>query len=241
MHAGSHWLAGIGRGARPPGGALFHPTLEDACCGVTPLFRGAPGGPLRRLVAPTVSVGALLAGLCAGAAPARATDATWAGSGTEWTTGTNWSSTPTVPDNTATFTNNGAPQSVTISANASINTIQFTAAAPAYAFTVTDLNITGTGIVNSSTLPPSFTTSNPGILRFFNSSTAGNATITNNGTLVFFNTSTAGNATVTTTTSCSSLTPARPATPPSPTLPPMSCNSWTPARPAAPTSPTTAA
>ena len=43
----------------------------------------------------------------------------------EWTTGTNWSSTPspTVPDDTASFANNGAPTSVTISNNAAINTI----------------------------------------------------------------------------------------------------------------------
>ena len=40
------------------------------------------------------------------------------------------------PTNTATFTNNGAPTAVNISANASIATMEFTAAAPAYSFTV---------------------------------------------------------------------------------------------------------
>ena len=61
---------------------------------------------------------------------------------------------PTVPDNIATFTNNpGAPTSVTIANDASINTIQFDAAAPAYSFTINNgvtFNINGTGIANSS-------------------------------------------------------------------------------------------
>ena len=41
-----------------------------------------------------------------------------------------------MPDNLATFTNNAAPTSVTISNSTSINTIAFDAAAPAYSFTV---------------------------------------------------------------------------------------------------------
>ncbi len=65
-----------------------------------------------------------------------AQDATWTGPGNEWTTGSNW--TPATPTNTATFTNNGAPTAVNISANASIATMEFTAAAPAYSFTVTN-------------------------------------------------------------------------------------------------------
>ena len=74
---------------------------------------------------------------------AQPVDGTWLGGGApvsnEWTQGNNWNSTPTpntVPDNTATFTNNGAPTLVTISNDALINTIEFTAAAPAYSFTV---------------------------------------------------------------------------------------------------------
>src|SRR5262245_58998586 len=57
---------------------------------------------------------AALAVLAPGAVHAQV-DGTWQGPGAEWTDGTNWSSTPDVPDNTATFTNNGAPNSVTIS------------------------------------------------------------------------------------------------------------------------------
>jgi autotransporter-associated beta strand protein/T5SS/PEP-CTERM-associated repeat protein len=98
---------------------------------------------------------------------AHAVDGTWTGPGAEWTTGTNWSSAPTVPDNTATFTNNVAPTSVTISNDASINAIQFDAAAPAYSFTINSgvtFNINGTGIANSSSFTPSFT--NNGTLTF---------------------------------------------------------------------------
>jgi fibronectin-binding autotransporter adhesin len=91
---------------------------------------------------------------------AHAVDGTWTGPGAEWTTGTNWSSSPIVPDNIATFTNNpGAPTSVTIGNDASINTIQFTAAAPAYSFTINNgvtFNINGIGINNSSASTPSF-------------------------------------------------------------------------------------
>jgi hypothetical protein len=59
---------------------------------------------MRAYLLATTAAAALLA-----ATSAHATDGTWQGPGAEWTAGTNWSSTPTVPDNTATFTNNGAP------------------------------------------------------------------------------------------------------------------------------------
>jgi hypothetical protein len=94
------------------------------------------------------------------------TDGTWIGGGApvsnEWFQGNNWSSTPTtntVPDNTATFTNNGAPTSVTISTSTSINTIDFSAAVSAYSFTVQNgatFAING-GIINNPGLEPAFT------------------------------------------------------------------------------------
>jgi hypothetical protein len=94
-------------------------------------------------VRPAVTRAALLGGAWLGALAAlspraaHAVDATWTaplpGPG-EWTTGTNWTG-GTVPDNTATFTT-GTATTVTISNNAAINTIEFAAAAPAYAFTV---------------------------------------------------------------------------------------------------------
>src|SRR5262249_33007408 len=97
---------------------------------------------------------------------AYATDGTWIGGGApvsnEWFQGNNWNSTPTpdtVPDITATFTNNGAPTQVTISTSTSINTIEFAPGAPAYSFTVQNgatFTITG-GIINSSSFAPGFT------------------------------------------------------------------------------------
>src|SRR5215510_2451786 len=51
---------------------------------------------------------AALATLAPGAVYAQV-DGTWTGPGTEWTEGTNWSSSPDAPENAATFTNNSAP------------------------------------------------------------------------------------------------------------------------------------
>jgi outer membrane autotransporter protein len=158
--------------------------------------------------APTLPRAALLAGVSLLAlvalAPsaARAVDGTWTGPAAEWTDGTNWTSNPDVPDNTATFTNNGAPTSVTISNDASINTIEFTAGAPAFDFTTSGtgitFNVNGTGIVNNSAFAPTFT--NNDTFSFNNASSAGNAVILNNNgaVLSFNNNSTAGNAIITT-------------------------------------------
>src|SRR4051794_39688835 len=69
---------------------------------------------------------ALLGSVCIGAlallgpGTAHAVDGNWQGPGAEWTIGTNWSSSPIVPDGTATFGNSG-PTSVTISSTTSIN------------------------------------------------------------------------------------------------------------------------
>src|SRR5262245_23395963 len=132
---------------------------------------------------------------------AHAVDGAWTGPGAEWTDGTNWSSTPDVPDNAATFTDNGAPTSATLSDDASINTIQFTAGAPAFNFVTSGTGITfdinGAGIVNNS-FAPSFT--NNDNLNFNTASSAGNAVIVNNsgGVLSFNNNSTAANAIITT-------------------------------------------
>jgi hypothetical protein len=109
-------------------------------------------------------------------------DGTWAGPGAEWTTGSNWSSNPTVLP--------------------SIATIEFTVAAPSYSFTLqpfSRLLIAGAGIVNNSSNAPTFLL--PGITTelVFNSGTAGNAIITNSGfqgLTIFNNSSTAGNATI---------------------------------------------
>jgi outer membrane autotransporter protein len=107
---------------------------------------------------------AALALLAPGAVYAQV-DGTWQGPGAEWTDGTNWSSNPDVPDNTATFDNNGAPTSVTISNDAEIATMQFTAAAPAYSFTISSA-FTIAGIDNSSAFAPSFILNSGGVLSF---------------------------------------------------------------------------
>ena len=110
-------------------------------------FRGRPAALL-----------AALLWMALGAGTADAQDGTWQGPGNQWTTGANWSSTPTVPTGVATFTNNGAPTSVAISGTASINTLNFTAAAPAYSFAIGNgatFTITG-GTTNASASFPSF-------------------------------------------------------------------------------------
>jgi autotransporter-associated beta strand protein/T5SS/PEP-CTERM-associated repeat protein len=134
---------------------------------------------------------------------AHAVDGTWTApppNPKEWTLGTNWSSSPNPPDNIATFTNNGAATSVTISSSTSIGTIRFTSGAPIYSFTVNLalFEINGAGIVNNSASAPSFT--NNGAITFANASSAGNSSITTNSgfLLSFTDASTAGSAIITT-------------------------------------------
>jgi autotransporter-associated beta strand protein/T5SS/PEP-CTERM-associated repeat protein len=186
------WRSQATRAAAPavPGAGIHHSVIPIALRPARPGLRAA-----------------LLASVCVGAlavVPATAqVSGTWTGGGApvtnEWTQGNNWSSNPNVPDTTATFTNNGAPTSVTISNTTSIGTIQFTSIAPAYSFTVNLalFEINGSGIVNSSASAPSFT--NNGAITFTNSSSAGNSAITSNSlfTLSFTDTSTAGSATIT--------------------------------------------
>jgi autotransporter-associated beta strand protein/T5SS/PEP-CTERM-associated repeat protein len=122
-----------------------------------------------------------------------AQNGTWVGATPDWNTPANW--TPVgVPTDTATFSNTGVTN--VTSSNASINTIDFTAAAPAYSFTIdpfTTFSINGTGITNASAFAPNFT--NNGLI-FFNSGTAANAAITNNGSTSFLGSSSAGSSTI---------------------------------------------
>ena len=84
---------------------------------------------------------------------------TWAGPGNEWTISSNWSPASVPTDGTALFTNNGAPTAVMISrVSTSVDRMEFTAAAPAYSFTVTNgvtFTINDT-IDNSSPTLPNF-------------------------------------------------------------------------------------
>jgi autotransporter-associated beta strand protein len=164
--------------------------------GATLPLRQRRNGRIAALLTTTtlVAVSALLPGV------AHATDGTWTGAvNSVWNTGTNWTSSPLVPDNTATFTFGPLLTAPVIISDASINTMVFDAVAPQYVFFINPgvtFNINGIGIVNNS---PLFLPDvrNSGFLNFNNASTAGNATILNNFDLRFLDTSTAGNATIT--------------------------------------------
>src|SRR6476646_1100809 len=157
---------------------------SDVSIGDVAIRIAAPGArtPSRRA--------ALLGSVCIGAlamlgpGTAHAVDGTWTGPGGEWTTGTNWSSSPTVPDGTATFGSSG-PTSVTISNSTSINTIAFDPAAPAYTFTVSGAIFTiNNGITNNSSSLPTFSIDSSATLSFAgNSNTTFAGTITGPGTL----------------------------------------------------------
>jgi outer membrane autotransporter protein len=118
-----------------------------------------------------------------------------------WNTDSNWLPA-TVPTNIATF---GASNTTSIAflpfIVTSIGTLQFNPGAPPYSFTTfaplfTPIRITGAGIVNDSSNPPTFIVGNQADLLFLNTSTAGNATIITNagGITGFEDGATGGNA-----------------------------------------------
>jgi autotransporter-associated beta strand protein/T5SS/PEP-CTERM-associated repeat protein len=122
--------------------------------------------------------------LCPEPARAQVVDGTWTGPGAEWTTDTNWSSSPTVPNNTASFTDNGAPTSVTISGPATINTMEFTATAPAYSFTVQNgATFTVNSTANSSSSVPDFTVSSGATLAISNTGSVEIGSLSGGGAL----------------------------------------------------------
>ncbi|WP_246801211.1 autotransporter domain-containing protein [Bradyrhizobium genosp. L] len=173
------------------------------------------------------SIAVLLAATALGVVSAHATDGTWTGtSSNDWTDGTNWSSTPTVPDGTATFTNNGAPTNVDSNGAVNVGTVVFTPApanAPAYTINTNDFFIVnGVGVSNNSTNTQTFNINSGMVfsnassasagtngvtynvnggaaLSFTGTSTAGTATINSTiGDIEFYNNSTAGSATIAT-------------------------------------------
>ncbi|MBR0846699.1 autotransporter domain-containing protein [Bradyrhizobium diazoefficiens] len=166
------------------------------------------------------SLATLLASTALGVVAAHAVDGSWVGgTSTEWTDGTNWTSTPAVPDGTATFTDTGL---ATVDANGSVSigAVVFTAAPNAQAYTVNVNDIfvvNGAGISNNSTNPQTFnvgaiiaftnassasggsnvvTYTVNGAMSFNDTSTAGTANITNNGDIEFNASSNAGTATI---------------------------------------------
>ncbi|MBC9876235.1 autotransporter domain-containing protein [Bradyrhizobium sp. INPA01-394B] len=163
----------------------------------------------------------LLATTALGVVAAHAVDGSWVGgTSNEWTDGTNWSSTPAVPDGTATFSTTG-PTAVITSGIVNIGNVIFTAApnAPAYTISTGDIFVVnGAGIFNNSTNTQTFTVGasmvflntssasagsnvvtysvSGGAMSFNDSSTAGTAQIANGGDIEFNNTSSAGTATI---------------------------------------------
>jgi outer membrane autotransporter protein len=115
-----------------------------------------------------------------------------------WNTASNWVPA-VVPTGTAIFGASNTrsilfpPFTVT-----SIGTLQFNPGAPAYTFTTsaplfTPIRITGLGIVNDSSNPPTFIVGNAADLIFLNASTTGNAIIiTNAGGITAFEDSATG-------------------------------------------------
>src|SRR5262245_60586123 len=110
-------------------------------------------------------------------------DSTWNGATSDWNTPGNW--TPTsVPTNTATFSNTGVTN-VTISSNTSINMIDFTAAAPAYSFTVQNSATftINSGTSNSSSFFPAFTVNTGAALTIGNGAFAEIGALAGGGTV----------------------------------------------------------
>jgi len=145
----------------------------------------------------------LLATTALGVVAAHAVDGTWAGGSSDWTDPTNWSSSPSVPDGTATFTNTGNTAVDNNNGVVVIGTIQFTSISQAYSITIGNpFIVNGTGIINDSGTTQNFEVTSGNNLVFQNSSSArsgiGDVTITNDvgGTVNFIQNSTAGTATL---------------------------------------------
>lgn len=125
--------------------------------------------------------------------------ATWSGPGSGWTTAANWSG-GVVPDATAEFAG-ASPTSVTIPSSVSIGAIQLDAGAPAYSFSLQGssggLDFVGAGVVNNSSNRPNFGGSS-GSFTFHNASNAANAVIamTSISGVSFFDTASAGSASI---------------------------------------------
>ncbi|WP_439711062.1 autotransporter domain-containing protein [Bradyrhizobium diazoefficiens] len=149
------------------------------------------------------SLATLLATTALGVVAAHAVDGTWTGGSTDWTDPTNWSSNPSVPDGTATFTNAGSASVDNNHGVVVIGTVQFTNTAQAYTVTVGNpFIVNGTGIVNDSGNTQTFHVLSGNNLVFQNGSTAsggtGAVTITNDvgGNVNFIQNSRAGTATL---------------------------------------------
>ncbi|WP_354057832.1 autotransporter domain-containing protein [Bradyrhizobium sp. RT6a] len=151
------------------------------------------------------SLATLLATTALGVVAAQAQDGTWIGGTSDWTTGTNWSSNPVVPDGTATFTNTGSTAVDNNNGVVVIGAVQFTSIAQAYSITIGKaFTVNAAGIVNNSGTTQNFEVTSGNNLVFQNSSTArsgvgaGAVIITNDagGQIDFFTSASAGSATI---------------------------------------------
>ena len=118
----------------------------------------------------------------------------------DWNTAGNWSSPSSVPNAQAAFATFGTSSTagVSLSSGVSVDTIQFNSGASAFTINTNsnELAFFGTGIVNSSSVPQNLVIGG-GLgdeMDFYNTSTAGNASLTNNNVLNFNNSSTTGTA-----------------------------------------------
>lgn len=82
------------------------------------------------------SLATLLATTALGVVAAHAVDGSWTGATSDWTDPTNWSSNPSVPDGTATFTNTGSTAVDNNSGVVVIGTVQFANTSQAYSVTI---------------------------------------------------------------------------------------------------------
>lgn len=165
--------------------------------------RGRIDGRLGAVIRHTLAT--LLATTALGVVAAHAVDGSWVGGTSgEWTDGTNWSSNPDVPDDTATMSTTAGATNLTTSGFVSIGSVIFTASpnAPAYTVTTGDVFlVTGAGITNNSTNTQTFTVGS--IMVFQNSSNASGGTnivtysVSGGGAMSFNDTSTAGSANIT--------------------------------------------
>ncbi|WP_167406976.1 autotransporter domain-containing protein [Bradyrhizobium forestalis] len=148
------------------------------------------------------SLATLLATTALGVVAAHAVDGTWVGGSSDWTDPTNWSSNPSVPDGTATFSNTGSTAVDNNNGVTSIGTVEFTSTSQAYSVTIGNpFIVNGTGIINNDIVnTQNFEVTSGNNLVFQNSSTAsggaGAVTITNDagGNVNFIQNSTAGTA-----------------------------------------------
>lgn len=184
--------------------------------------RGRIGCGLRSVV--RHSLATLLATTALGVVAAHAVDGTWTGGSSDWTDPTNWSSNPSVPDGTATFTNTG---SIAVDNNGGIvviGTVQFANTSQAYSVTIGNpFIVNATGIINNDTVNTQnfhilsgnnlvfqnsstasggagaviITNDAGGTVNFVQNSTAGTATLTNSGFVTFEDSSSAGSAQIT--------------------------------------------